>query len=863
MTIYAQSETEKKPLIGLLAFGIQSSQLSFFFNGVNNAVNSRKASIICFPEFSSFSVAGKDSVFNLISNNQLKDFDGIIAYLPQNQNYIHEIISICNNINISLIFVDQSFETIPAVIIDIQSGYRELVKHFISHHKFRRIAFIRGAHQNIQDETCYRIFLETLMEHGLRPDNKYIISGDGTRQSGINCVKILFDRVKTDCDAILCANDEMALGVLAGLSELGIRVPYDIALAGFGDSEESKYTTPPLTTVSKPLFNSGWHAGEMILDLIEGKTVSNRIYLPSEFVIRQSCGCSFGANLQKIHFKHAIPEKHKKEHSFKFIKERIISEISSAVTSSSSIDKKDSIYKNLSQRLYKAFIVDAKSKLQNVFLSVLDEILRDSISYGLDVLTWQNALWILRNHAKDILSSHEMIRAEELFQNASIMIAESAKRAQTISKFKEQWLLSTIRTVAKTIITTFDITNLLDIIANGLRNLGVMRGYIVFNREMASTLLASKFFIGSTSKMVLALSFDSFNVSLYPEGGMPLSSNNIIPKMALDSSRPFSMIAFPILIATDVLGFIIIEAPHPEIEIYEIFAEQISSALNVSLLMKKINDQAGQIAIVNRQLEFEISQRKKAQDDLNAAKEQAETASKSKSMFLANMSHELRTPLNAIVGYSEMLADDAKEKNDIQLYEDLQKIRNAGIHLRAIVNDILDFSKIEAGRMTLYLEEFPLAIAIKTVAETIKPQLLGKDVALNIECDDSLGTIYADLTKVRQILLNILGNAVKFTSKGFINIFAQKTTFNNNDVFRIVIKDTGIGMTKEQIKNAFSAFTQASSQTSHLFGGTGLGLAISQKLCELMGGNISVQSEIGKGSEFEIILPVKVKNISL
>jgi signal transduction histidine kinase len=311
----------------------------------------------------------------------------------------------------------------------------------------------------------------------------------------------------------------------------------------------------------------------------------------------------------------------------------------------------------------------------------------------------------------------------------------------------------------------------------------------------------------------------------------------------------------PLFSSGDLLGYLILETASTRLALFEILAEQISSALNAAILVHKIQDQTNDIAIANRQLEWEIVQRKQARDV-------AQNANRSKSMFLASMSHELRTPLNSIVGYSEMLAEDAAGKHDGQLASDLEKIRAAGTHLRAIVNDILDLSKIEAGKMNLYLEDFDVGLVVREASQTLHPQLGGGAVTLACTCPPDIGSMHADMTKVRQVVLNILSNAVKFTKEGSVALVACRSREEDRDWIRFIVRDTGIGMTPQQVANVFETFTQADASTSRMFGGTGLGLAISRSLCRLMGGDISVKSDIGKGSEFVIMIPANVEQNS-
>jgi signal transduction histidine kinase/CheY-like chemotaxis protein len=243
------------------------------------------------------------------------------------------------------------------------------------------------------------------------------------------------------------------------------------------------------------------------------------------------------------------------------------------------------------------------------------------------------------------------------------------------------------------------------------------------------------------------------------------------------------------------------------------------------------------------------------------ARDSAESANRTKSTFLANMSHELRTPMNAIIGYSEMLIEEAEDLDQEAFIPDLQKIRNAGKHLLALINDILDLSKIEAGKMSIYLETFQLADMINDVVGTVQPLIEKNSNRLDVRAEDTLGTMRADLTKVRQTLFNLLSNASKFTEKGTITLSANRLSRDGVDHIRISVADTGIGMTEEQLGRLFQAFSQADASTTRKYGGTGLGLVISRKFCQLMGGDISVESTHGSGTTFTIDLPAEVSEI--
>jgi len=300
-----------------------------------------------------------------------------------------------------------------------------------------------------------------------------------------------------------------------------------------------------------------------------------------------------------------------------------------------------------------------------------------------------------------------------------------------------------------------------------------------------------------------------------------------------------ALLAVPLLREDHLIGGLTVNKKTPGefapevIDVLKTFAAQSALAIQNARLFREIGDKSRQLELADRH----------------------------KSEFLANMSHELRTPLNAIIGYSEMLQEDAVDLGAGQFTDDLKRINAAGKHLLELINAVLDLSKIEAGKMELYLERFEVAGLVRDIAAVIQPLAAKNANRLEVHCADAVGVMRADLTKVRQALFNLLSNACKFTDRGTVTLAVSREAGDRPESVVFRVSDTGIGMTPEQLARLFEAFSQADAATTRKYGGTGLGLALSRRLCRMMGGDVTAESEAGRGSTFTIRLPAEVAEV--
>ena len=279
-------------------------------------------------------------------------------------------------------------------------------------------------------------------------------------------------------------------------------------------------------------------------------------------------------------------------------------------------------------------------------------------------------------------------------------------------------------------------------------------------------------------------------------------------------------------------------------------------------LLSEIQEQNRALENAKVQLEETVKERtaelETALDELVVQREAADEANRAKSAFLANMSHELRTPMNAIIGYTEMLIEEAEDEELDDFIPDLEKVKVSGTHLLSLINDVLDLSKIEAGRMDLFVETTELKTVLDGVTATAHQLFDKNDNTFVLESGDDLGTVDTDTTKLRQVLLNLLSNAAKFTSAGAVTLRVEHTANPAGDRISFAVSDTGIGIPPDKLDAVFEEFSQADESTTRDFGGTGLGLALTRQLCELMGGTITIDSELGVGSTFTVDLPAHI-----
>lgn len=319
------------------------------------------------------------------------------------------------------------------------------------------------------------------------------------------------------------------------------------------------------------------------------------------------------------------------------------------------------------------------------------------------------------------------------------------------------------------------------------------------------------------------------------------------------------------IFAVNVAAFVVIYNLYPlppvRMALAEVQGLGIVSTVGAALYVIMMSVYYGKALSSQMELEAAMRGHMATSVELREAAADAERANLAKSEFLAKMSHELRTPLNAVIGYSQILLEEAEDDGDDEIVGDLEKIHAAGYHLLKLVNNVLDLSKIEAGHMEVSTEEFHFGSMVQAVADSLSASAAKNGNAIHVTIAPDVGIAIADLPKVRSALTHVLENAIKYTEHGRIDLSCATRQAPTGDVFEIRVADTGIGIDEQYLPTLFKQFAVGDDQSSTKYGGTGVGLALTRKLCRLMGGDVTVETELGKGSTFTLIIPTEYSNM--
>jgi signal transduction histidine kinase/DNA-binding LacI/PurR family transcriptional regulator/DNA-binding response OmpR family regulator len=830
------------PTIGLLTSGGDDPVDHMVWAGAADLARERGVSLLCFPGKPLHAPHGFDAQSNVLYDLVTPEsVDGLIIWLAglMQRADLEEARDFCARYDdLPIVTTGVLVKGIPGVTVDNYHGMHQVVSHLIETHVRSRIAFICGPefHQEAIDR--YRGYVTALREHGVTLDSELVVQGNFRESGGVRAAEELLERCGTRFDALVAANDNMAIGAMKVFQAKGIRVPDAVAVAGVNDEVQGRIVTPPLTTSPLHFYEQSRQAMEMVLALLKGEPVPERVVLPTRLLIRQSCGCPDPILVQAAT---ELPISPAPELASSASLETVFAAHRAAILTDMVQSFEGPLAGQASPwvaQLLSAFISEITGAAPDSFLAILDKGMRETVAVGEVVSRWHEVVSALRRHGlAHLREAVALRRAEHLWQQARVMIGETSQRAQAYQAWQAEQQAQILSEINQALGTVIDVTELADVLAESLPRLNIHLCYMSLYKDPLAP--------AETARLVLAK--DRQGRRPLAAEGQPFPTRQLVPEGWAPRAPCASWVVEPLYFRTDQLGFVLFEADPRQEETYEILAGQISAALKRTLLAEhnvilyREALQARQVAEEGRRL--------------------AEEADCLKSRFLATVSHELRTPLTLIVGMIEMILAQNTESQSARTSaysHDLQSIRTSAQHLGRLISDVLDLSSSQAGELRLACEPLDLANLLQEIILLSESVVREKGLAWRAEIPSALPTIWADRTRLKQVVLNLISNAAKFTDQGEV---ALAVNVEENAVI-FSVSDTGMGIPEAEQETIFNEFRQSERTTQRGYGGMGLGLAVSRRLVELHGGQIGLRSsgEEGAGSTFYFTLPVMLNS---
>jgi signal transduction histidine kinase/DNA-binding LacI/PurR family transcriptional regulator/DNA-binding response OmpR family regulator len=724
-------------------------------------------------------------------------------------------------------------EGVPCIVADFYHGMYTLVTHMIEVHHYTRIAFIKGSDQSSTGSERFQAYCDALRDHGIPYDDNLVAPGTFYAPSGQDAVRLFLDQrglvPQKDLQAIVSTNDFMALDVLRELQLRGLRVPEDLALTGFDDEEETSFANPPLTTVHIPLFRATQYEIDLVLALIRGDKVPDRISIPSNLVVRRSCGCSNWTTELAVTppSEVLIPVQDERADqadrlwllSEQINRPNLLSKMGAVLyaTAMPGIHRIDETFLNV----FLEELEKGPGKFSAmVFLDRLRPVIAGIANPVRNIGSMHKVLLVLRREVLALLNNpNQRQRFEDMCQMGQVLISDLTEYFLGQQKNQTTFLDQPLSDLIREMTTVLEPQDLMDILAKTLPRIGISACYISLYQDPQHPTHNARLVMGYNERGRMDLGAE----------GLIFPSCELIPEDMLDPDRPHILIVEPLYFQKEQMGFAIFETGTVFVGIYDSLRDQISSTL------KRID------------LHHEAEQALKA----------AESANILKSRFLTTVGHELRTPISMIVSMSELLLNEhggGQETHSRAFQRELDVIHATGQHLHRLLRDVLDLGASQLGQLQLEFETVDTDELISEAAVVGEQLAREKGLRWKMSIPTRLPRVRGDRTRLLQILLNLLSNACKFTSQGEVEL----EVWSVQDKLSVSVRDTGLGIPPKEQSAIFNEFKQSERTTARGYGGMGLGLAITRQLVEMHGGKIDVFStgQEGSGTTFTFSIPV-------
>jgi signal transduction histidine kinase/AraC-like DNA-binding protein/ABC-type sugar transport system substrate-binding protein/DNA-binding LytR/AlgR family response regulator len=700
----------------------------------------------------------------------------------------------------------------PTIVADNAGGILAAMQHLVEH-GHRRIAFIAGGQEDMAGDSGARLmtYRAALAQYGLAADERLVAYGRHDYDVGYSAMRQLIGSGAA-FTAVLASNDESAFGAMQALAEAGLKIPQDVAIIGFDDRPECAVQEPALTSVHISLFKMGYRAVELLLQqMSEHIEPAEPVKMATRLVLRESCGC--GWREPRLHgltpSAPAVELSHTPDRPT-----RLARAMAEAILTEAQSSGFDTVYRRC-QHFVAAFVVGVEQRDRASFQRTLDGLLREAAADGEGAHVWQAAVSLLDSELPTLFGSWEqpLTRelAHDLLDQARIAISAATLRQHQQFVVDQSWTAGRIGLLTARLLTALDETQVYQILGQHLSEMGIQTAAVaLFEPEAGDPVAWSSLRAVTTAEQSVC----RYRTRDYP------------PADLCAGDQPFSQALLPLVSPRGQLGYVAFDTTH--LELYGAIAQQIAGALNTAQLYREATE--------GRRL--------------------AEEANQMKSRFLSTVSHELRTPLNLIVGLGGILLRDHDQGGaplPPAARKDIERLNANAQHLGRLIGDVLDLASSDAGQLRLTNELVDLGQALRLVAETGRQLALDKGLAWHAALPMSGPWVWGDRTRLRQIALNLISNAIKFTARGEVNLIVKTGAGS----VTVSVRDTGLGIPPAEQQVIFDEFRRSERSITRGYGGLGLGLAICKRLIDLHGGTIGLHStgQEDAGSTFYFTLP--------
>ena len=835
--------------VGILLSSTDDKFENALLRGVSAAALQAGANWICFTSGAIRSYHGFEFQRNMLYDLVTSDVvSGLVVSGTLGHGVSHdELRNFCLEYQpLPVVMTAVNLDGMPCVVGDSYRGIKELVEHLLNVHKREQIGFIRGPVGHQEADERFRAFMDAMQSHGFKEAEVLtrVVDGDYTIGSGKKAMQALLDQ-DVSFDAIVGANDSMALGALQVLKSKGYKVPEDVALTGFDNSEDSRHSEPPLTTSQQLVYEMGRHAGELLLARLQNKDMDETIVVPPSLVVRESCGCLNQA-IEKAASVFVLPLSVSEQ-----ARKLTVDAMKQAVP-----DYLSERYMTRIERVYASFLSDVKDKTSGSFIDELGKAVKHSFSIPGSESYWGEILsnmrkCILKNSKKDF----DISKAEMLWQQARVLIGQEAQFHEVELRLQVENRSFVLREISEMLMSSPRLSDVLDVITLELPRLGIHSCYLSLFEDVEHSL--------EWSRLILAYNADG-RISL-EQGGVRFQSRQLIPQTILSDVRSLGFVAEALYSKDERLGFMLLGVDAEDAVVCGALRGLLSNALQGVILQeqreqaeqqllhyqknleKLIEDRTFELHQTNQQLENEIAEREQSKLERESLIQELEAKNAELEQFAYTVSHDLKSPLVTIKGFLGFLKEDVVSGNFKRLEADINRIDEATQKMNNLLSDLLELSRI--GRMMNDPENIPLKILVEEAIQLTEGRLQEHGVELVVS--DSLPIIVGDHQRLLEVIQNLIDNAAKFMggqTQPKIEIGVDGT---DNDMPVIYVRDNGVGIEAEFHERIFGLFNRLHPNVE----GTGVGLALVKRIIEFHGGRIWVQSEAGKGATFCFTLP--------